>query len=807
MKITYKWLNDYVSLEGITPEQLAEELTNRGIPVEQIEYRNQGIDGVVIGEVLETEQHPNADRLRVCKVNAGTGETLQIVCGAPNVKAGQKVPVALVGAKLPDLTIKKAKLRGVESQGMLCSAKEIGLDVKLLPKEQTEGLYILPADAPVGESIVPYLQLDDVILDLELTPNRSDCLSLRGVAYEVGAIFKRDVQMPTLPTPDSTESAPLSVKIESANCQFYAGQVVDRVTVKPSPIWMQMRLLSVGVRPINNIVDITNYCMLEYGQPLHAFDYETIADATIIVRQAQEQETLITLDGQTRELNPSMLMIADPQKSLGLAGVMGGENSEVRTTTSRIVIESAIFDPGIVRSTSKQFGLRSEAATRFEKGVDPAIVDDALMRATDLMVKYADAVSVGSPVTAGKKQEQPNRIAITIEKINRVLGTDIPEATVLEIFQTLGLKVLEQVDDTIIVEVPTRRPDLTIAVDLIEEVARMYGYDKIPTTFPISTMTPGKLDDEQILRRTIRNILVGLGLHEVYTYPFVSPDQLNKLDITEVTGEPIRLLLPLSEERSVLRTSLLPSLLEVIQYNVNRKNSDLQLFEIGKTYVNAARAGELKGLPDEKFMIAAAFTGKLDFGTSNKSSYPIDFFDVKGVLETVLDTLGVEGTRFIASNSVSYLHPTQAARIEVNGQTIGVIGALHPEMEHRFDIPKVYYFELDLQTLQTVRNKSISFEPLPKFPASDRDIALVVDRTQHVEPLLQTIRTIGAPLVRSARVFDVYQGEQLQQGKKSVAITIEYRADDRTLTDAEILEVHHAILKALEDEYRAELRA
>jgi phenylalanyl-tRNA synthetase beta chain len=811
MKVTFKWLQDYIQLDGISPEQLAEALTNRGIPVETIEYRNPGIEGVVVGEVLEVNPHPNADRLRVCKVDAGTGELLHIVCGAPNVQAGQKVPVALIGAKLPELEIKRAKLRGVESQGMLCSANEIGLNVKLLPKEQTEGLFILPDDAPVGESIVSYLELDDVVLDLELTPNRSDCLSYRGVAYEVGAIFGREVTMPTVPPTDAKQAASLSVKIESPNCTYYAGQVMEGLTVKPSPMWMQMRLLSVGIRPINNIVDITNYVMLEYGQPLHAFDLTAIADQTIVVRQAAEGETLVTLDGQTRQLDPSMLVIADAQKAIGLAGVMGGENSEVRSETQNIVLESAAFDPGVVRSASKAFGLRSEAATRFEKGVDPAIVDAALQRATALLVEYAGATPVGTPVTAGKMDAQPKRISLSVENVNKVLGMDIPKQTVRDIFQALGLAVVEQTDDRMTVEVPTRRSDLNLPVDLIEEVARMHGYDKIPTTFPTSTMAPGGWNEEQTLRRVIRDTLIGLGFQEVFTYSFVSPEALEKLGHSaDESGTPIRLQLPLSEERSVLRTRLLPSLLEVVQYNINRKSTDLRLFEIGKTYITTNQKSTWNGgqtLPDERYQVAAILTGKKNDGRLGKATEPYDFFDLKGALETLLESVGVEGVRFMADSTVSYLHPTQTARLEISEKTIGWVGALHPELEQRFDVPRVYYFELDLQTLQEVRQKTVSFVPLPKYPAIIRDIALIVERTQHVEPLLQLIRSAGTPLVRSVNVFDVYEGEQVQPGKKSVAISIEYRADDRTLTDAEVLEIHQTLLDRLASEYHAELRA
>ncbi|UOF92695.1 phenylalanine--tRNA ligase subunit beta [Fodinisporobacter ferrooxydans] len=806
MKITYKWLQEYVSLEDISPEQLADVLTNRGIPVETIEYRNQGVDGVVVGEVLATEQHPNADRLKVCQVNVGNSEHLQIVCGAPNVKPGQKVPVALVGAKLPGLEIKKAKLRGVESQGMLCSAKELGLETKLLPKEQTEGLFILPVDAPIGESIVTYLELDDCILDLELTPNRSDCLSMRGVAYEVAAILNRNIHMPKISCHVDEQVSPLHVRIDSENCRYYAGQVADGVKIGPSPIWMQMRLLSVGVRPISNIVDITNYVMFEYGQPLHAFDWQTIADQTIVVRQARQEENLMTLDGQHRTLDDTMLVIADPHKAIGLAGVMGGENSEVTSATERIVIESAVFDSIVVRKTGKALGLRSEAQSRFEKGIDPAIVNEALQRATALMASYAGAVPIGKAVTAGILPKLEKRIELSADKANDFLGTNLPPLQIHGILQALGFGVEDAGAGVCFVDVPSRRMDITLPVDLIEEVARMYGYDEIPTTMPVAPTNQGFLTEEQKIRRRIRESFISEGLQEVFTYVFVNEQSLQKLGSSlESFGKPIRLALPMSEERSVLRTSLLPSLLEVVQYNANRKHANLRLFEIGKVYTSKSET--LTELPQERYQIAAVLTGKITSEAVGSEARIVDFYDAKGVVETVFESIGIEQITFVPESQISYLHPARTARILWQNHSVGVIGALHPSVEESFDVPSAYYIELDLESLLKACKGAITFVPMPKYPAIVRDIAVVIDRQIHASSLLNTIRNAGGEWVRQVKIFDVFESAQIGEHKKSVAITIEYRSDQRTLTDEEVQNVHQTILDTLFREYQAQLRA
>ena len=811
MNISYNWLREYVEIDDLTPEQVGEKLTEGGIPVEVFTKLNPGVKGVVIGLVLETRQHENADKLRVCSIDAGTGEHLQIVCGAPNVAPGQKVPVAVVGAELPgDFKIKKAKLRGVESQGMLCSAKEIGLDVKLLPKEQTEGLYILPDYAPIGDDITDFLYMNDTVLELELTPNRSDCLNYRGVAYEVAALLGRDVKMEKQENIKASGRAvsPVEVKIESELCTKYAAQVIKGVTIAESPLWLQYRLLAGGVRPINNVVDVTNYVMFELGQPLHAFDLDKVAQDTIIVRQANEGEKHVTLDGVERTLDSSMLVIADPEKVIGLAGVMGGENSEVDKGTKNIVLESAYFDPGTTRKTGKALGLFSEAQKRFEKGmIDQSMITNALLRAAELIAQIAGGEVVGAPVEVAKQSVEPQVLALRHERVNAMLGTAITEGEMVDVLKRLGFGVSGfKVDGAHHVTVPTRRPDIVREVDLIEEVARIYGYDKIPTTLPGGKLQQGQLSEEQKLRRAVRELLIHAGLNEVITYSFTTPALLEKFALHEDVRytTQLGLLHPLSEERSVLRTHMLPSLVEIVQYNRNRKQHDLSLFEVGKVFLPNADAAQL---PTEVMQVAGIFTGAFGARGVGEKGRAVDFYTVKGVLETLLDGLGITGITY-ERVEVAGMHPGRTAGIFQGTQSLGYVGGLHPEVEEANELPPTYYFELNIANLlQARQNSDVTIPSLPRFPESERDIAVLVDAEKEAGKMMHTIRTAAGELLESVRIFDFYQGPQVPAGKKSLAFSLVYRSPERTLTDEEVTAAHAKAVAALQEAYGAELRS
>ncbi|MCM3746804.1 phenylalanine--tRNA ligase subunit beta [Paenibacillus pasadenensis] len=811
MKISTSWLADYISLEGLTPEEIAEKMTSGGIEIDSVEAVDKGVTGVVVGYVKEKTKHPDADKLNVCKIDVGTGEELQIVCGAANVDAGQYVPVATIGAKLPgDFAIKRAKLRGVESQGMICSALELGLNDKLLPKELQEGILVLPK-LPLGKPIGEVLDLNTSVLELDLTPNRSDALSYIGVAYELAALTGHSVKLPDGKVFHAAEktSDHLSVRIEAREeCPHYSARFIKHVQVAPSPLWLQNRLMAAGIRPINNIVDVTNYVMLEYGQPLHAFDADRVADGGIIVRMAREGEELETLDGQQRKLQPHMLVIADSEKAIGLAGVMGGANSEVTADTVNIILESAKFDGSVVRRTSRQLGLRSEASLRFEKEVDPARVIPALDRAAALIAELGQGL-----VTEGIAQElihaaQPAVIEVSLERIGRYLGIELSKLEVQTIFGRLGFDSEIRDGGLIKVQVPTRRSDITRDVDLIEEVARLYGYDNIPTTPIVGETTPGALTVPQAVRRELRRRLSDAGLNEVISYSFTAPARTKLFPELSQGAVPIRLAMPMSEERSVLRTSLLPQLLETAAYNRNRKNNDLALFEIGTVF--HTDEAELTRLPQEKHRFAVLLTGLRRSAAWNRKAEKVDFYDAKGVLETVFDVLGLTGSVSYEAAAPGDLHPGRTAAVKLAGergeQIVGYVGQLHPELQQESGLDDVYVAELDLAALYDAVDRDIVYRQLPRYPASDRDIAVTVDEAVPAAALAAAVQAAAGELLESVQVFDVYTGEKLGAGRKSVALALVYRHPERTLTDEEVTSAHAAAVAALEQSFSAELR-
>ncbi|GMK41077.1 phenylalanine--tRNA ligase beta subunit [Paenibacillus sp. CCS19] len=812
MNVSYKWLNDYIDVSDLTAKEIAEQMTRGGIEIDVIESRNKGVSGVVVGYVVSKEKHPDADKLNVCQVDVGTGENLQIVCGARNVDAGQKVPVATVGAKLPgDLNIKRAKLRGVESQGMICSAKELGINEKLLPKEQQEGILVLPADTPIGQPIGKTLAIDDEVLELDLTPNRSDCLSMLGAAYEVAALTGREVKLPSTAIMDSPEVASdyIKVSIEAKDlCSHYTARYIRGVTIAPSPLWLANRLMAAGIRPINNVVDVTNYVMLEYGQPLHAFDASKVAGGRIVVRLAQEGETLTTLDDQERKLEPQMLVIADSEKAIALAGVMGGANSEVTADTTDIILESARFDGSTVRRTSRQLGLRSESSARFEKEVDPGRVIPALDRAASLLEQISGGHVAEGFVEAVASTIEPAVVQVTLNKINTYLGTTLSKLEVEAIFTRLGFQGDIDAHGTFTITVPTRRGDITRDVDLIEEVARLYGYDNIPTTPIEGSTTPGALTKPQAIRRELRKRLTDSGLNEVISYSFTGPERTALFPALTGDARPIRLAMPMSEERSVLRTSLLAQLLDMTVYNRNRKNDNIAVFELGSVYHTEEET--LTRLPHEKHRFGLLLTGNAVSASWNQKAVAYDFYHAKGIVETIMQTLGVSGRVRYEAAAPEGFHPGRTAAVtlhtEAGAITLGYVGQLHPQLQQQLDLSDTYAAELELAPLYEYANDAIVYQTLPRYPAMERDIAVVVDSAIEAGRLLETARETAAGLLESIRVFDVYTGEKLGAGKKSVALSLVYRHAERTLTDEEVTELHGAVVTAIEQTFGAELR-
>ncbi|QMV43459.1 phenylalanine--tRNA ligase subunit beta [Cohnella cholangitidis] len=814
MNVSYRWLSDYIDLSGIAAKELAEMMTRGGIEIDSVPSRNAGVSGVVVGYVKTREKHPDADKLSVCTIDAGTGEDLQIVCGAANIGADMKVPVAMIGAKLPGgLDIKRAKLRGVESQGMICSARELGINDKLLPKEQQEGILILPDDTEIGRDILDVLALNDSILELDLTPNRSDCLSMLGVAYEVAALTGRPLNLPEpkkdiFPTADvASDHVRVSISAKE-QCSLYTARYIKGVKIAPAPQWMQNRLIAAGVRPINNIVDITNYVMLEYGQPLHAFDAAKVAGGRIDVRLAQPAETLVTLDDQERKLEPQMLVIADAEKAIALAGVMGGANSEVTAETTDIILESAKFDGGTVRRTSRQLGLRSEASARFEKEVDPSRVRDALDRAAGLIARYAEGLVTEGIAEAEVSVQQPANVEITLGRINGMLGTELSKLEIKTIFSRLNFAAEVSGDGIWTVSIPSRRGDITRDVDLIEEVARLHGYDEIPTTLIDGATTAGSLTKPQAIRRELRSILTGAGLHETICYSVTSVQRTTLFKELSGDAKPIPLAMPMSEERSVLRTNLIPSLLDAAAYNLSRKNNELALFEIGNVYLTDEET--LTRLPQEKPRLSLLLSGNRRSAAWNRSAEPVDFYDAKGILEKLFERLGLSGKIAYLAAQPAGFHPGRTAAITIHtergDETIGYVGQLHPELQRDFDLPDTYVAELELASIYEYADRHIEYRTLPRYPAMERDIAVVVDRGVAGGALTDAIAASAGELLESVKVFDVYTGERIGSDKKSVALALVYRHGDRTLTDEEVTETHARVLTQLEQSFGAELR-
>lgn len=808
MKITWNWLSEYVDLSGLTPEQVARGLTDAGIPVEWMEPFAKGVQGVVVGLVRSVRPHPDADRLRVCEVEVGDDHPLTIVCGAANVAAAQKVPVAVVGARLPGGAIGRSKLRGIVSEGMICSAGELGLPVRLMAKEQTEGIFVLPADAPIGHDIADYLSLSDCVMDLELTPNRSDCLSLRGVAYEVGAIFRRAVQMPDAVLADArpSDSGPsvaLSARVDTEHCRAYAVQAVAGLATGPSPIWMQMRLLAVGVRPISILVDITNYVMFEWGQPLHAFDYAAITEGQLIVRQALPGEQVVTLDGHTRPLTQDMTVIADPEKALGLAGVMGGAVSEVHSETETVVVESALFDPLQTRRTSRTLQLRSEAGIRFEKGPDPAAVTHALARATQLICRYAGGHIASPPVLIGKELQadatRTRDVRVSPMRVAAFLGAAFTREELHDVVRRLGF-LAEDEGDWMRVQVPSRRFDIALEEDMIEEFARLLGYDRIPATMIEGPLTPGKLTLRQTLRRDLRQYLLAAGLQEVWTYALVGEQAAQKAGIA--SDHPLAhmgaLQNPISEDRRLLRSSMLFALLDVAQYNANRRMQDIRVFEIG-TVFHPHRL-PMDAQPAEAQVLAALLTGQAHAPSPHGGMRKLDFYDAKGIVEGLLLRTGIATQVQWSRSQEPFFHAGRAADLSVGGLRIGMVGQIRTEVAHNYDLDASYYFELDIDALVALLPEQLRVKELARFPAIERDLALVAPRALPVETLLSIVREHGGDELQSVAVFDVYTGERIDQTLKSVALRLQFLHMERTLTDEEVAAQTSRIVSAMQEQ-------
>lgn len=792
MIVTYNWLKEFVDFD-LGPQELADLLTMLGLEVEGVRHVGAGLDDVVVAVVEEKSQHPNADKLSLCKVNNGR-ETLAIVCGAQNFKAGDKVALAQIGAVLPgDFKIKRSKIRGEESCGMLCSEKELGLAA------ESEGIIVLPADLSLGVPVFDALGLKDTIFEIGLTPNRADCLSVVGIAREIAAKLGLTVKYsrPAVKESGTSVNECAQVIVEDPDlCPRYTARYISGCSVKPSPAWLVRRLEAVGMRSINNVVDVTNYVLMEYGHPLHAFDADLLAGGKIVVRRAAEGERFTTLDGQDRVLTGADLTIRDEEKGVALAGIMGGENSEIRQETSNILLESAYFNPSAIRRTSKRLGLHTESSHRFERGADVDILVTALDRAASLIAELG-----GGEIAAGTIDVYPNplprrTVRFRVDQCNRLLGIQLPADEMASIFGRLEFTVTVIEPGLFDVGIPSFRVDIEREIDLIEEVARLCGYNTIPVTMPKARVFSDRPTRHQRLEKQLRNLMVGQGFNEVITFSFMTPAVLDKLLLAE--NDPrravVRLRNPLVEEQSVMRTTLLPGLLETAARNMNYRMLSLRLFELRRVYLPV----EGQELPREPLHLAGIMTGARYRDGWNQERQQVDFYDVKGVVEHILEEFAAGPVSFVPDRLDSYFHPGKSCSVLRGSELLGSFGELHPDVQDNFGIDQpVYYLELDFEKLALASSDSVAISPPSRFPDTFRDIAMLVTDETPAAAILDCIGGLKIREMECAEIFDLYKGAHVPEGFKSIAVRIRYRSQEKTLTDDEVAPLHQRIVDTL----------
>ena len=796
MNLSTNWLNDYVKI-NTDPKTFSEKMTMSGSKVEVYDNYKDHISNVVVGKILKIEKHPDAEKLVVCQIDAGVDRNLQIVTGANNVFEGAVVPVCLDGAVLPNGTvIKTGKLRGVVSEGMLCSLGELGLTSHNFPDAIEDGIFIINFPCEIGQNIVDAIGFDDEVYEFEITPNRPDCLSVIGLAREVAATFDLPFKKHEPKFKESTEDCIenyLSVTVKNTElCPRYTARVAKNIKIAPSPAWLRQRLQASGVRPINNIVDITNYVMLEYGQPMHAFDYRCLDGNEIIVRNAEDNEIFKTLDDQERKLDSGMLVIADANKSVGIAGIMGGANSEITDETKMIVFESANFNGANVRKSSKRLGMRTDASSKFEKGLDPCMTMEALNRACEL-VELLDAGEIVSGVIDINNDTRTRRvISLDVNWVNKFLGTDISKE-----FMVNTLKKLDfEVDDNLNVTVPSFRDDVEERADLAEEIVRLYGYDKIPTTLVQMETTQGMLTPRQTLTKKINETLIALGASEILTYSFVSPKIYDKLHYPEddIRRDSVVISNPLGEDTSIMRTTPIASMMQVLSLNYNNRNESVCMYEPATVYIK--KSDDINVLPEEKVEFCIGAYG---------AQY--DFFAIKGIVEQTLDAIGVTGCKYVADTANPTFHPGRTATIVKDDTVIGTVGEIHPTVCEEFGMTtKAYVATLDFNAMFDNCNTDKEYKPLPKFPATTRDLAVLCPKTVTMAQIVEIIEEKSKSILESVKLFDVYTGAQVPDGYVSLAFALVFRAADKTLSDDEIDAKIKKIVKALAD-IGAEIRS
>ena len=811
MQVSIKWLKDYIDFDW-SAEELADRFTMAGVPVENVIRADEGLDKVVTGRIEKLEKHPDSDHLQICQMNVGGKELVQIITGAQNVAEGQVVPVAMVGAHLPNgLHIKKGKLRGLPSNGMLCSAGELHLDLTKLTEEEKDGIYILPEGTPVGVPAKDVLGLDDVVLEFELTANRGDCFSVIGLVREIAVLTGNKPKWPVIACKedDTAKAADMvSVGIEARDlCDRFSARVIKNVKIGPSPEWMQQRLEGAGIRAINNVVDVTNFVMIELGQPMHAYDYDETTGPTLTARLAKAGENLHTLDDSSRLAKGTELVIADAEHPAGLAGIMGGLETEVTEKTRTVVLEAASFNGPSIRRTARACGLHSEASGRFERGVDVTNTPRALERACQLLQDMGACTVTQGIVDCYPDKKQPVTIDYTTDEINRRLGTAIPGEEMVKILTSLGFEVEAKGNESYHVTVPSWRNDCTYMEDLSEEVARIYGFDKIASTTPFGRMVQGKQSAKQNFVDKIKHTLTSLGMTEELSFAFTSTDLFDKLLVPEDSPlrQAIPILNPLTDEAPLVRTCLLTSIMENAVRNFSRKNNDIKLFDVAPVFL--PKQLPLTELPEERLMVAGLITGRREEVGWNQGNEMVDFFDMKGIVEELFRALGISKYTVEAGEHFA-MHPGKTALFKKGREVIASVGELHPQAAENFGIKqKVYLFEMDLEVLMKYTGKSFHFESLPKYPAIARDLAIVVDEDVASADIERVIAKNGGKHFKDVTLFDVYTGEHVAKGKKSMAFNLQFQSKDKTLTDEEADAAFKNILKAVEKHFAAELRA
>lgn len=807
MLVPVEWLKDYTDIKADVDE-FCDRMIMSGSNLETVEYFGKNTDRVVVGKILKIEKHPDADKLVICQLEVGQDEPVQIVTGAPNVFEGAYVPVALHGSTIPGplhgqpkkedgVKIKKGKLRGVESFGMLCSAGELGFDDKVVPAAHKEGIWILEEGYTIGQEITEALGLKVATVDFEITPNRPDCLSMIGMAREAAATFKEELHYPDTVCANENGNSEDYIKVEINKpelCKRYVARVVTDVKIEQSPWWLQKKLMTAGMRPINNIVDVTNYVMLEYGQPLHAFDIRSIEENKIVVDTANEGELFTTLDGTERKLNKDMLLIKDGKKTVAIAGVMGGMNSEIEKDTTTILIESANFNGDSIRTTSKSLGLRTEASSRFEKGIDPNLCEAAADRVCKLIEMLGAGTICKGSVDVYPTVEKAKTLDVRVDRINKVLGIELSRDAMVEIFERLEMKV-EGEGNVMTITPPTIRQDLEIEEDYVEEIARMYGYDKLPVTLPKSNTEACK-SIERTLKDLARDTMCALGANEIQTYSFCSPRSVDNVRIDEDSWERsfVKLINPLGEETSVMRTILTPNMMEVLGTNYRRNIAEVRAFEIGNTFM--ANLADPNQLPEESDSMCIGVYGKEE-----------NFYTLKGMIVELLQVLGMTDVTFESESEYGVYHPGRCARIVYDDIELGIMGEVHPDVTEKYDIStRCYVCELFFDNVLSKADRTVVYKPLPKYPSTSRDIALLVDESVQVGKIKAIIKDNGGKILEKAELFDVYRGQQVEEGKKSVAFNLIYRSNEMTLTDEDVAKVHNKVLESLKSELDAVLR-